>query len=104
MCDIVELKYVWVSRQKKEGVDRCKHAFLQDSNVIEQEFTGLRDEALVKLDQSEQDLTAALSIRNRTMTLLQLTQEQLLDVESKHKIDYSGGEGALFFLKFSYWP
>ena len=54
----------------------------QASTVVEQEYTDLRDEALVKLDQSEQDLEAALDIRNRTVTLLQLTQQQLLDVES----------------------
>lgn len=57
---------------------------MQDSSVVEQEFIGLRDEALVTLDQSEQDLAAALGIRNRSMALLQLTQKQLLDVESKH--------------------
>ena len=58
-------------------------AVFQDSKVVEEEYIDLRDEALVKLDQSERDLEAALDIRNRTMTLLQLTQQQLLDVESK---------------------
>ena len=58
-------------------------AVFQDSQVVEEEYIDLRDEALVKLDQSERDLEAALDIRNRTMTLLQLTQQQLLDVESK---------------------
>ena len=58
-------------------------AVLQDSKVVEEEYIDLQDEALVKLDQSERDLEAALDIRNRTMTLLQLTQQQLLDVESK---------------------
>ena len=55
----------------------------QDSVDVEREFVELRDEALVKLEQSEQDLNAALDIRNRTLTVLQLTQRQLLDVESK---------------------
>ena len=55
----------------------------QDSAAVEQDFIELRDEALAKLDQSEQDLEAALDIRNRSLTLQQLTQQQLLDVESK---------------------
>lgn len=55
----------------------------QDSISVEGEFIELREEALVKLDQSEQDLEAALDIRNRTLALQRLTQKQLLDVESK---------------------
>ena len=52
--------------------------------MVEEEFIELRDEALAKLDQSERDLEAALDIKNRTLTLQQLTQQQLLDVESKY--------------------
>ena len=58
-------------------------AVFQDSKVVEREYIVVRDEALTKLDQSEQDLEAALDIRNRSLTLLRLTQQQLLDVESK---------------------
>ena len=51
--------------------------------MVEGEFVEVRDEALIKLDQSERDLQAALDIRNRTRTVQQLAQQQLLDVESK---------------------
>lgn len=51
--------------------------------MVEGEFVEVRDEALIKLDQSERDLQAALDIRNRTQTVQQLAQQQLLDVESK---------------------
>ena len=59
--------------------------FFQDSAVLEREFVELRDEAILKLDQSEQDLEAALDIRNRSLTVQKLTQQQLLDVESKNE-------------------
>ena len=55
----------------------------QDSIVLEGEYSELRQEVLQKLNQSEQDYEAVLDIQNRTLTVLQLTQQQILDVESK---------------------
>lgn len=55
----------------------------QDSIALEEEYSELRQEVLQKLNQSEQDYEAVLDIENRTLTVLQLTQQQILDVESK---------------------
>ena len=55
----------------------------QDTVVLEGEYNKLRHEVFRKLDQSEQDYEEVLDIKNRTLTVLQLTQQQILDVESK---------------------
>lgn len=57
---------------------------LQESLVAEGEFDELRGEAQRKYDQSIVDRQNALDIQNRTAVLQRLTQDQLLQVESKH--------------------